>query len=140
MDPARAVVLEAPRDKVHAVGEQRGSERVTGVALVTHAVELERAVERVWRLLVIIEHEVPAHGGSFNRKINAQAPSRHVDLMRSLIAHVAVAVIPEPVPVVMEAVAREFVFGSGPGPEVVVEAGRDRLHRSVADRVPPVEA
>src|SRR5205823_10784472 len=46
MDPARAMVLEAPRDKMHAVGEQRGRERITGVAVVTRAVELERQSPR----------------------------------------------------------------------------------------------
>src|SRR6476661_4922547 len=86
----------------------------------THAVELEGAVECVRRLLVVIEHEVTAHGGRFDRKIDAAAPSRHVDLLRPLIANVAVAVIPEPVPVVVETIAREFVFGGGPGPKVVI--------------------
>src|SRR6266567_1847814 len=46
MDPARAVILEAPRDKVHAVREQGGGERVAGVAFVARAVELERQPPR----------------------------------------------------------------------------------------------
>jgi hypothetical protein len=45
-DPARTVVLEAARDEVHAVREQRGRERVALEALIGAAVERERQRNR----------------------------------------------------------------------------------------------
>src|SRR6266446_7174740 len=41
-------------------------------------VELENAVQYVGRLLVIVEHEVAAHGRRFDGEIDAQAPARDV--------------------------------------------------------------
>ena len=39
--------------------------------------------------------------------VDAQAPARHIHLVDALVAQVAVAVIPHPVPVVMQALARQ---------------------------------
>lgn len=47
-------------------------------------------------------------------------PAGDVHLMNALIAHVAVAEVPEPVPVVVDEVAVEGLFGSGAKPEVEV--------------------
>src|SRR5579862_2007292 len=67
-----------------------------------YAVELERTIQRVGRFLIIIEHEMPAHAGRLYGKVDAQAPARDIDLMCALVADVAVAVIPEPMPVIVK--------------------------------------
>ena len=72
--------------------------------LLAALVELERAVERVGRLLVVVEHEVAADGADLGRILHAQAPAGDVHFVDALVAEIAVAVIPEPVPVVVEAV------------------------------------
>src|SRR5438105_12889562 len=59
--------------------------------------------------------------------------------MDPLVPDVAVSVIPEPVPVVMETVLRELVFRRRTEPEVVVHALRNGLDRLPADRVAPLE-
>ena len=45
---------------------------------------------------------------------DAQTPARYVELVDTLVAQVAVAVIPEPVPVVVKAILGEVVLGCGP--------------------------
>ena len=60
--------------------------------------------------------------------------------MDGLIADFAVAGVPDPVPVVVKAIAREGFQRGGAGPEIVVNAGGDRLFRGVADGRPPLEA
>ena len=51
-----------------------------------------------------------ADGAHLGWIFHTQSPARHVHLMDALIADVAVAVIPEPMPVVMEAVLGECVL------------------------------
>ena len=103
-------------------------------------VELEGAVEGVGRLLVVVEHEVAADGGRLHGILHAQSPARHVHLVDALVAQVAVAVIPEPVPVVVEAVHGELALGRRTGPQVVVHPGRNLRNRRAADGVAPLEA
>ena len=50
------------------------------------------------------------------------SPSRDVELVGALISDVAVAIIPVPVPVVMEAVVVEWSFRGGAEPDVVMDA------------------
>src|SRR6266566_4063971 len=50
----------------------------------------------------------------------AEPPARDVELMRPLVARVAVAEVPVPVPVVVEAVGIERPLRRRPEPEVVV--------------------
>ncbi len=67
-------------------------------------VELEGAVQRVGRFLIVVEHEVAADGADLRRILHAQTPARHVHLVDALVAQIAVAGVPEPVPVVVETV------------------------------------
>src|SRR5262249_10999 len=46
--------------------------------------ELERARKRVWRLLVVIEHEMAAHRRHTSGKPDPETPSRRVDLVNPL--------------------------------------------------------
>lgn len=60
-------------------------------------------------------------------------PAGDVHLMNALIAHVAVAEVPEPVPVVVDEVAVEGLFGGGAKPEVEVHVAGDFFVGFVAD-------
>src|SRR5262249_29907894 len=60
--------------------------------------------------------------------------------MNALIADVAVAGVPNPVPVVVEAIARERLHRCGARPQVVIDTGWDRFFRSAPDRVAPLVA
>src|SRR5882762_11303567 len=83
---------------------------------------------------------MPAHGRHLDGVLDAEPPARNVHLMDSLVAGITIAVVPKPVPVVMEAVARELMLGCGAGPKIVVHALRHWLDRCVTDGVAPVEA
>src|SRR5581483_12463494 len=84
---------------------------------------------RVRRLLVVIKHIMPAHGRYTSWVFHAKSPASQIHLVDALVADVAVAVIPEPVPVVVEAIARECVFGSWAQPQLVMNARRCGLLR-----------
>ena len=60
-------------------------------------------------------------------------PTGDVHLMNALVADVAVAEVPEPVPVVVDEVAVEGLFGSGSEPEVEVYVAGDFFVGFVAD-------
>src|SRR6185369_2566902 len=81
-----------------------------------------------------------ADGGDLGGEIDAEARAGDVDLMDGLVADVAVASVPDPVPVIVEAVLGEGLHGSGAGPEVVVDAGGNGLLGSVADGRAPFVA
>src|SRR5207253_9965503 len=73
-------------------------------------------------------------------KRDSESPAGHVHFVDALVAYVAVAGIPDPVPVVVKAVSGERLHGRGTRPQVVVDARRDRLLRRVSDRVAPFVA
>src|SRR4051794_33115051 len=58
--------------------------------------------------------------------------------MDSLIAEIAVAGVPDPMPVVMESVLGEGLQGRRPGPQIVVDARRDRLDGRMPNGVAPL--
>src|SRR5687768_3945019 len=60
--------------------------------------------------------------------------------MNALIAEVAVAVVPEPVPGVVEAILRELALGSRAEPEVIVDTGGHSLGSRAANSVAALEA
>ena len=72
--------------------------------LLAAVVELVVAGNGVRRFLIVVEYEMPADGADRGGIPHAQAPSRNVHFVNALIAQVAIAVFPEPVPVVVEAV------------------------------------
>src|SRR5215469_3046989 len=75
--------------------------------LAVGGIELETAIQNVRCLLVVVEHYVSAHCGHFGRELDAQAPTRGVHLVDALVPDVAVTGVPEPVPIVVEAIAGE---------------------------------
>ena len=60
--------------------------------------------------------------------------------MDALVAQIAVAVVPEPVPVVVETIVRERMLGRRPEPKIVIHAGGYGFDGRAADGVAPLEA
>ena len=60
--------------------------------------------------------------------------------MSTLIAHVAISVAREPVPVVVVAILGEIMQGHRAGPEIVIHSCGNLRHGSTADRVAPFVA
>lgn len=87
--------------------------------------------------MVVVEHEVAADGADLGGILHAEAPAHFVD---ALVADVAVAVFPVPMPVVVEAVFGERPFGRRAEPQVVMNAGGRGFVGCAADRVAPLEA
>ena len=102
--------------------------------------KLEYRHQYVRGLLRVVEHDVSAHGRDPGRQRYSQSPSGDVHLMDPLVAHVAIAVFPIPMPVVVETVFVEGTLGRGPQPEVVVDARRHRLIGKTPDGVAPFVA
>src|SRR5262245_32128105 len=67
--------------------------------------EFESGGQCVGRLLIVIEHEMASDRTDLGRILHPQAPAGHINLVDSLVTQVAVAVIPKPVPVVMQPVS-----------------------------------
>src|SRR5712692_7772160 len=110
------------------------------LAMTVGLIEFECAIECVRRLLVIIEHEVAADRGDTIREPDAEPPPRDIDLMEPLVAKVPVPCLPDPVPVVMKAVAGERLQRRRPGPEVIVDSTGHGFGRRSSNRVPSLEA
>ena len=70
----------------------------------------------------------------------AQAPARDIHFVDALIADVAIARVPEPVPVVLETQRVEGAHGRGTEEHVPIDAGRDRRVVGVLDGGAPLEA
>ena len=107
--------------------------------LLPSVLELERHQLRVRRLLIVVEQIVPAHRADLGRVLHAECRARRMDLMGALVADVAVAVVPLPVPVVVEAILRERLDRRRAGPEIVRDARRHRFFFRATDRVAPLE-
>src|SRR5580700_4527500 len=60
--------------------------------------------------------------------------------MDGLIADFTVPGVPDPMPVVVKAIPRKGFEGRGPGPQVIVNSGRNSLRRGAADRWAPLVA
>src|SRR5262249_7417351 len=89
---------------------------------------VEEANLGVGRLPVVDPAEATAHAeNAVAQFILTQAPTGNVHLMDALIAEVAVAVVPLPVPVVVETLAQDRTVRSGATPQVVVDRLRDWL-------------
>ena len=83
---------------------------------------------------------LPPIGRDLRRMGHTEAPAGLVDFVDALVAEVAVAGVPEPVPVVVEAVLREGPLRGGAQPEIVVHAGRHGLLGCAPDGVAPLVA
>src|SRR5258708_13256318 len=108
------------------------------LALRTH--ETEGGIQSIGRLLVVLEHKVSPHGGHRHRETYAQTPARDIDFVDSLVADFTVAGVPNPMPIVVKAIAGKRLQRRGAGPQVVVNAGGNGLLGGAADRWPPLVA
>ena len=108
------------------------------LAVALRRVEIEDGVQQVGSLLVVVEHEVSAHGGDRDGESDPQTPACDIDFVNGLVADFTVAGVPDPMPIVVKAIAREGFHGSGAGPEFVIDASRNGFLRSVADRRAPL--
>src|SRR5262249_23631779 len=109
------------------------------LATTASLIELERAIEDVWRFLIVVEHEVSADGADPSGERDAEPPSRGVDLVDPLVAKVAISRVPYPVPVVVKPVATEWLHRRRTCPEVVIDARWNGFGGRVANRVSPLE-
>ena len=91
------------------------------LALLVGILKVERRVQHVGRLLIIIEHKVTAHRRNLNREANTQPPARDVDLVNCLIADLAITRVPNPMPVVVKTITRERLQRSRTRPQVIVD-------------------
>ena len=73
-------------------------------------------------------------------ELHAQTPARNVHFMDALVAQIAVAGVPEPVPVVMETVLRELRSGAGPATDRNRRRRESLPTRLDADGIAPLVA
>src|SRR5205823_3032099 len=59
-----------------------------------------------------------------------ESPARLVHFVDALVAEIAVAVVPEPVPIVVELRPHERLVGSRPTPEIVIDGAGNRRRTS----------
>src|SRR5580704_5122966 len=109
-------------------------------ALAVRLVEFEGAVQVVWSLLIVVEHKMAADRAYFVRKAQTHSPSSHVYLVNTLVSKIAIAVVPEPMPVIVEPVFRKCVLRRRSGPQIVVNVLRNRLHGRLSNGVSPLIA
>ena len=73
--------------------------------------------------LAIIPQKLPAHGGDvFREFLDAQSPHAEVGFVNTLVAYVAVAIIPMPVPIVVHEILGEGSHRCRTAPEIVVQS------------------
>ena len=103
--------------------------------------ELEGRHLGVRCLLIGVEGEISARAMNLYRVlVFIHPPARDVHLVRSLVPQVGAAVIPEPVPGVMEAVFVERTIRSRSQPQIVIHTGGNRAVGLSPDAVPRFEA
>ena len=132
--------VRAGADFSFVIGDPVADFELHHFALAVCIVEIIDGVQNVGSLLVVLEHEMAAHGGDGDGKADAEAPARDIDFVDGLIAGFAVAGVPDPVPVVVKAIFGEGLVGSGAGPEIVMDAGGNRGGVGVADGAAPLVA
>src|SRR5580698_6401190 len=76
----------------------------------------------------------------FVGEAQAHPPPRQIHLMDTLVSQIAIAVVPKPVPVVVEAIFRKCVLRRRSSPQIVVNALRNWPHGRLPDGVPPLIA
>src|ERR1700735_5648359 len=90
------------------------------------AMIFERTIQYVGSLLIIVEHVMTADRGDPIRETETQSPASDIQLMNTLIPQIPVAIIPEPMPVIVEVIFGKWLHGSWPGPQIVIDSGRNR--------------
>src|SRR6185312_17286124 len=95
--------------------------------------EIERRNLRVRRLLLVVVVVLAAGAGNLRRRIESHDVAGGIEAVDAVVADLAGAQIPEPVPVVVEAVLGERSFGRRPEPEGVIDAGGNGFGFGEAD-------
>src|SRR5207248_1285591 len=89
------------------------------------------------RCLLVVPVEVLAPAAAdADRRIQAKEPASHVQGVNAVVAQFPRAVIPVPVPVIMEAVGIERPLGCRAEPKVVIDSARNGSVLLVADARP----
>src|SRR5256886_4977972 len=86
--------------------------------------ELEAGFLGVGELPVIVEVIAAADRSDADGVVHAQGPARDVDLVRAVVADLARAPPPEPMPVVVDDVVAVRGVGRRALPQLVIEVGR----------------
>src|ERR1700722_6988823 len=95
--------------------------------------EIERGHHRVRRLLVVVVEQLAAAGADAGRGVEAKQHADGVEAVDAIVADLAGAVVPVPVPLVMEAVFVEGPLWGRAEPEVVVHTFGDGRVLDVAN-------
>src|ERR1700680_3513478 len=128
-----AGAVRASADLRFVIGDPVADFEVHHFALAIGSIENEGGIQGIGRFLVVVEHKMPAHRGYRYRKANAQTPAGDIDFVDGLVADFAVAGVPDPVPIIEEAIAGEGLQRRGAGPEIVINTGGDGFLGGVAD-------
>ena len=84
--------------------------------------------ERIGRLGVVSVTEPTADGHDAMRDgFLAEKPARDIDFVDALVADISRAVVPEPVPIVMEPGAARRAHRRGTAPQIIIDSGGNRL-------------
>jgi rhamnose transport system permease protein len=96
--------------------------------------EIIRDHLRVGRFLVIVEEVFSAAGRDAARVVDPQAPAADVERMDAVVAQLAGAPMPEPVPIVGHDVVAIFALGRRTLPQGVVQTVGNRRRLAATDR------
>src|SRR5436305_15224864 len=96
--------------------------------------EIKRRDRGVRRLLIVFVMIASAIASDAIRIINLQPPSRHVEKVDPVIADLAVAPMPAPMPLIMHQIVNKWTLRRRPLPHVVIKPVRHRCRLSYADR------
>ncbi len=87
-------------------------------------VVLERRNLSVRRLMIVVVEQLPAATAHRVGQIDAEPPSRNVNLMNAVVSRISRPVIPPPMPFVVVAIAIERALWRRSEPHIVVQARR----------------
>ena len=123
---AKGLICLAPAEQPYLEGSKFLTDRRSELQHLVDFRIQEGGNLRVRRFLIVVEQEMPAHRLNPARQADAEAPAGHVHLVDALVADVAVAVVPEPVPVVVDGavltgVAHRRLVRGRAAPQVVVQ-------------------
>src|SRR4029077_17771050 len=122
------------------IGDPVADLQLHHLPLAARTLEAKRSIQSIWRFLVVVEHEMSAHGGNRYREAHTQAPPRNIDFVNRLVADFTVPGVPDPMPVIVKPIARERLQRRRPGPQIVIHACRDSFLRGAPNRWPPLVA
>ena len=92
--------------------------------------EIQERDVGVGRLAAVVETQSAADAhGARGRPVLSQGPAAHIDDVDAVVPHLAVAGVPEPVPLVVQLLAHERLLGGRAAPEVVIHGARWRRGR-----------